>query len=482
MRRVPRVRAREPQRPARAPLVPGVLDVVVRLVGLAGAGQRVRRRPVGRPEAPHVHRGDVHGRLAVEDPVGQDLPHAARAGQPVRAEARRDEEAGDLGLAEAELVVGRERLGSVDEPRDADVAHRRYPHPRALGELLEARPVLLEQATVEVRRDPVDAVVVERPRRAAPLVAAHDQAVALLAEVDEVVRVPQRGQVLAGRALPEGLGDEVLVGEGHDRDADARQAPELGGEHPAGVDDDLGLDRAPRRLHAARAAVVDVDALDPRVGEDPRAARPRPLGQGVGQARGVEVPVGRQVRGGAHAVGGHEREALAGLLGAEALERKPERPRPGDLAVELLLALGGAGEAQAAALHPAAVEAAVERDAVHHHPGERHGGAQLADQAGRVERRAARELVAVEHDDVALAAPGQVERDRRPAHAAPDDHHPRARGELTRPHRAASPPGAGPRRPRPGGRSAGRRSRRSPRRARRARPAPCPRSPRGRRT
>ena len=228
-----------------------------------------------------------------------------------------------------------------------DVGHRRDAQPRALGELLEARPVLLEQAAVEVRRDPVDAVVVERPRRAAPLVAAHDQAVALLAEVDEVVGVAQRGQVLAGRALAEGLGDEVLVGEGHDRDAHAGQAPELGGEHPAGVDDDLGLDRPPRRsARRARGRRATSIAVDARVGEDPRAAGPRPLGQGVGQLRGVEVAVGGQVGRGAHAVGDHEREALAGLLGAEALEREPERPRPGDLAVELLLALGRAGQPQ----------------------------------------------------------------------------------------------------------------------------------------
>src|ERR1700722_5339838 len=47
--------------------------------------------------------------------------------------------------------------------------------------------------------------------------------------------------------LAEGLGDEVLVRERHDRHAHAGEAPELGGEHAAGVDHDLRLDRPPRR-------------------------------------------------------------------------------------------------------------------------------------------------------------------------------------------------------------------------------------------
>ncbi len=44
----------------------------------------------------------------------------------------------------------------------------------------------------------------------------------------------------------------------------------------------------------------------------------------------------------------------------EQLERQPERLRPRHLAHDLLLALGRAGQAQAAALDPAAVEPAVE--------------------------------------------------------------------------------------------------------------------------
>ena len=302
---------------------------------------------------------------------------------------------------------------------------------------------------VEVGRDRVEAVGAQRPRRAVALVAAHDQAAALLAVVDEQVGVAQRGQV-AVVAVAEGLGDEVLVREGHDRDAHAGHAPDLGGEHAAGVDDHLGLDRPPLGLHAAHAPRLHVDRRHARVRVDPAAALARALGQRVGQLRGVQVAVGGQVGGRAHAVGRHEREERRRLVGGQQLEREPEGPRPADLAVQLLLALGRAGQAQAAALDPPArlAQAPVELDRVHHHPRQRHAAAQLADEPGRVEGRAAGQLGAVDEHDVALAELCEVVGDRRPPHPAADDDDARALGKLTRSRQApATPPRAD--RPRP---------------------------------
>ena len=54
-------------------------------------------------------------------------------------------------------------------------------------------------------------------------------------------------------ALAERLRDEVLMRERDDRDAHPGEAPELRGEHAAGVDDDLGLDRSPLGLHPPHA-------------------------------------------------------------------------------------------------------------------------------------------------------------------------------------------------------------------------------------
>jgi hypothetical protein len=119
-------------------------------------------------------------------------------------------------------------------------------------------------------------------------------------------------------------------------------------------------------------------------------------------------------------------------LGGDQLERQAERLGPRDLAQHLLLALGRARQADAAALHPAAVERPVELDRVHHHPRQRDAPAQLADEPGGVEGRAARQLVAVEQDDVALAQLREVVGDRGAADAAADDHDARAVGQLTR--------------------------------------------------
>ncbi len=226
--------------------------------------------------------------------------------------------------------------------------------------------------------------------------------------------------------------------ERHDRHAHAGHPPDLGGEHAAGVDDDLGLDRPPLGLHAAHppraaAALLDVDRGHARVREHAAAALARAVGERRRQLRGVEVAVGRQVGAAADAVGAHQREQLLGLLRRDELQRQAERLRPRDLAQHLLFALRRARQPDAAALDPAAVERAVQLDRVDHHPRQRDARAQLPDEAGRVERRAARQLVAVEQHDVALAELREVVRDRRAADAAADDHDARARRQLARP-------------------------------------------------
>ena len=208
-------------------------------------------------EAADVHLPQVEAGLALDDPLGHGLPDAPRAGQAMGAEPRRDEQPAHLGLAEAELAVGRERLRAVDQTRDLHVRHRRNPALRVGDDLREAVPVLLEQATVEVGRDRVEpAPPSQRPGRAVALVATHDQAAALLAEVDQQVRVAQRREGLLA-ALAEGLRDEVLVGHRHDRYAHARHATDLRRVHAAGVDDHLGLDVARGRCAPAHAAALE---------------------------------------------------------------------------------------------------------------------------------------------------------------------------------------------------------------------------------
>ena len=224
------------------------------------------------------------------------------------------------------------------------------------------------------------------------------------------------------------------MGHRDDRDRHARQPADLRREHPAGIDDDVGRDRL------APAAVLDLDAghpsairddrNDPGVGPDLRAALPGARGQGLGQAGRIEPAVGREPDGPEDAVGRHEREAVARLRGRNQLQRQPERPRPADLALELLEAGLGRRQPERPDLVPRGIDAGlvakapVQVGAVHHHLGQGHGAAQLANEAGRVERRARGQLGPVDQDDVAPAKLGEVVGDRRPADAAPDDHRP----------------------------------------------------------
>ena len=163
---------------------------------------RVGGRAVLGAEAAHVHLPEVEAGLALGDPLGDHPADPAGAGEPVGAEPGGDEEAAHLGLAEAELVVGRERLGPVDQLRHLDLVHRRHPALRVLDDLGEAVPVVLEQAAVEVERDLVEAAgpVGRKAGCALALVAAHHQAAAVLAEVDQQVGVAQGRQSLASAA------------------------------------------------------------------------------------------------------------------------------------------------------------------------------------------------------------------------------------------------------------------------------------------
>ena len=112
------------------------------------------------------------------------------------------------------------------------------------------------------------------------------------------------------------------------------------------------------------------------------------------------------------------------------LERQAEGLGPAGLAAQLLEPFRARREPQRADLVPRRVraglggQAPVEVGAVHHHLGERDRAPQLADEPGRVERRARGQLRPVDQDDVGPAALGEVVRDRRPADAAADDDRP----------------------------------------------------------
>ena len=244
----------------------------------------------------------IHSAITLPDPAG--------AGEAVRAEAGGHEEAAHLALAEAELVVGGERLRTVDQARDRDLVHHRHAPARVGGDLLEARPVLLEQAAVEVRAGSRRAGA--RPAPTGPRSARSRPSRA---------RRPPRGSRSTGRGRAAWAGARARPPTPRSRKGwvtryswangtigtrTPAMRADLRGEHAARVDHHLGLDRTPLGLHAAhapaaghaRSTSMPVTRVCVKICAPPSRA---PSRQRHRQQRGVEVAVARQVGCAAHA-------------------------------------------------------------------------------------------------------------------------------------------------------------------------------------
>ena len=155
----------------------------------------------------------------------------------------------------------------------------------------------------------------------------------------------------------------------------------------------------------------------------------------VAQLRRVEVAVGLEVRRTDDAVEIHEREALGDLGRRDLVQRQVVGPGPTHLPADLVQPFGRGRQLDPAGLGPAdrvlaALQLSIQLDRVDVHARERRVGAQLADQAGRVERRATRQLGPLDDQDVTLAQLGQVVGDARPADAAADHDDPRRGGQV----------------------------------------------------
>ena len=103
--------------------------------------------------------------------------------------------------------------------------------------------------------------------------------------------------------------------EGDQGNVDASHAADLGGEHSRGIDNKLGADLAAIGEHAAHLPIGHLDAGDPGLFADLRAAPSSALDQRKRQLARVDVAVGREVAGANHRLGGHGREHALGLVG-----------------------------------------------------------------------------------------------------------------------------------------------------------------------
>ena len=132
------VERRDAQRPAGLVLLMGPGHGVVLAIGFERAGQHPAAVAVERPEAPDIHRPEIHGRLAGGDPFGERPAGAAGARDAEGVEAGADIEAGQLRrLAQDEVAVGGEGFRPVDEALDAGRLQGRHAGQRLGHQRLE---------------------------------------------------------------------------------------------------------------------------------------------------------------------------------------------------------------------------------------------------------------------------------------------------------------------------------------------------------
>ena len=211
------VQGRHPLAPGALVLVEGPVHGVQQPQALGDALGQVGGVGLERKRPADVDRRQVHGRVAVGDPVGQGPAHPSRGLDAHRVEPGGHEAPVHLrGLPQVVHPVGGERLRTVEEQLDAALPQRGHPVDGPLEDRPDVVPVLAQRAEGEVAGD-----AVEVPHLAPGLEEAGHDLAGLLLEVRVVAGVAQHRRV---SVESQGLGDDVEVLAGLQRHVD----PDLG--------------------------------------------------------------------------------------------------------------------------------------------------------------------------------------------------------------------------------------------------------------
>ena len=321
-----------------------------------------------------------------------------------------------------EAVRG-EALRPAEMQPDAGVRQHRQPLDHVLVERPEVVPVLGQAGELRVGGD-----AARGPRIAARLEEADHEPGALVPHVGEVRSGLDRRQ--AGGQAGDRLGDDVVVRERLERDADAGQRAELASPHAGGGHHVLGLD----------VPLLGADAGDPPVAtghpghrgvlQNPDAVLAGARGQGHGGVGGVAPPVIRVVHRAGQVPGVERREQLDRLLRGDRLGGNPVAACGRGLAEQFLQAFGAVGQVQGAgSLEPGGEPGLLLQRGEHPQaPADDLPGAvgrpRLGDQAGRVPGGAGGQPFALQQHHVGPASFGQVVRGAAADNAASDDDDP----------------------------------------------------------
>ena len=289
-----------PFRPAGDVRIERVAQPVVVRVRLTRQAGREPRIAIDLAEPPGAIRPDVDARIAGRDPARHRPADPAAAPEPVERQARGDPEPADTGeWPQQRIGVGRHRIGVADEADRLGVGEEREAADGTGHQRREPFPIGWQRARGVVPRH---AVLPARDR--VGLVAAEDHATLLALAVHEVVGVAEAGHVAGQLVARDRFERDVLVVDRRRRDEGADHRGHLGRPHPGRVDDDLGRDRAVlgqdgRDLAPGR----QLDAGHAHARPDADAEGSGGIGDGVGGAVRIEVPVAGEMDGPVQGIG-----------------------------------------------------------------------------------------------------------------------------------------------------------------------------------
>ena len=217
----------------------------------------------------------------------------------------------------------------------------------------------------------------------------------------------------------------MLAGvQGHGHPDGSGQIP---GPHAAAENDGVGVDAPAIGLHAADAPSVVMNGGHLEILQDLRAALAGALGERLGDIDGVRIPVARDVNPADHVLEIDQGVPGMNLSRADDVHFKAEHLGHGGIAFELFHAPRGGGQRYRPALPEAGglpglgLQAAIQLRGVARQFRHVHALAELADESGGMPGGAARQLFALEKDDIAPAHPGQVVCNRAADDAAAHD-------------------------------------------------------------
>src|SRR5258705_1108097 len=193
-----------------------------------GVGTALARPGASASEALRIERREVHGRLAVEEPLGDVAAGGRRMLEAVATEPDCQEEALEPRPSDDRVLVGSEGTQPRPAARDPRLGDHRYAMDGLLHRVLDLAPI---HRDVEVFADVLD------------VAGAHQHLLELFSEVEAAGDICSQRQGPGDRRKR--LGEEDVAAPRKHRHLDPREAPDPRRPGPRRVDDAWRGDRPP---------------------------------------------------------------------------------------------------------------------------------------------------------------------------------------------------------------------------------------------